>query len=160
MPSSLRCTPVIHVIQRHSPVCIHNHFLLGLLTLMSLKYSSLCCQSRLLLCSQGSSPPPPWPPLCWSLIRGRWWLDRLVGVWSRLGSPRYASKAITLSAIKRNCQQTNAPHCCHSKFSLHKCLHRVHNPFRNHHFPIWQIATYCSLSLPGTHEPPLVWKEP
>lgn len=96
-------TPVIHIIERHSTDCIHNNFPLVLFTLMSLNCSRLSCQSRLLMRSQASSLPPPWPLLCWSLRRRRWWLDLLVGVWSRLGSPRCVSWTITLSAIKINC---------------------------------------------------------
>lgn len=103
MPFTLGCTSVIPSLQRHLTDYIYDYFLLVLLTLMSLNCSRLSCQSRLLLRWQGSSLPPPWPPLCWSLSRRRWWLDRLAGVWSRQGSPRYVSMAITLSAIKINC---------------------------------------------------------
>lgn len=103
MPFMLWCTPVFTSFKGTPLIAFTNDFLLVLLTLTCLNCSRLSCQSRLLLCSQGSSLPPPWSPLCWSLSRRCWWLERVVGVWSQLGSPRYVSRTITLSAIKINC---------------------------------------------------------
>ena len=133
--------------------CIYDHFLLVLLTLMSLNRSRLSCQSRLLLCWQGSSLPPPWPPLCWSLSQRLWWLDRLAGVWSRLGSLRYVSMAITLSAIKIYCCRLIplTVVIARAVFTV-SIIHSVIITFPSGNLPL------CL--PPDAHEPSLVWKEP